>query len=82
MGQSWYFWIAVAVATVIGGRLLASSVRTGERLVHPEPEEPGGWQGMSMEEMNDTLTPDQLAAEDAYERELRERERAEGAPDP
>jgi len=127
MGQSWYFWLAVAAATVlfalidldalskkrigrvhtisliafiasfpvlvlagypevwlfsaaarvavvaivIGGGLLASSVRTGERLVHPEPAS-AGWEDMSMEEMDETLTPDQLAAEETYEQSLRE----------
>jgi hypothetical protein len=132
MGQSWYFWIAVAAATVmfavidldalskrrigrvhtvsliaylasfgvialaflhtsgvwvfpavvriaivailIGGRMLAGSARTGERLVHPEHNEPEDWRDMSMEEMEETLTPDQLAAEEAYERSLREPE--------
>jgi hypothetical protein len=54
--------------------MLASSARTGERLVHPGPDEPADWTDMSMEEMTDTLTPDQLAAEEAYERRLREPE--------
>lgn len=65
------------VAVLIGGRLLAGSVRTGERLVEPTPDysdEPA-WARMSSKEMAATLTPDQLAAEETFERSLREKER-------
>jgi hypothetical protein len=62
------------LAVLIGGRLLAGSVRTGERLVHPAPDysdEPA-WARMSSKEMAATLTPGQLAAEEAFERNLPE----------
>ncbi len=54
----WLFPTAVRLAVVailIGGRLLAGSVRTGERLMHPgstDPEEPTDRTDMSSEEMS------------------------------
>jgi hypothetical protein len=71
----WLFPAAIRVAVVailLGSGSLFIAAETGESLVHRDSDEP---HDMTMKEMRETLTPDQLAVEEEYERRLREQEK-------